>query len=317
MAAGWLDTPLSLTGKRIWVAGHRGMVGAALLERLEREDCKLLTVNRDILDLRNQQDVSDWMTQNKPDMVIIAAAKVGGIGANSENPAQFYYDNTMIATNIIHSAYETGVSRLLSLGSSCIYPRDCPQPITESSLLSGPLEPTNEAYALAKIGALKMAQYYRMQYGCDFISAMPCNIYGVGDTYNEQNSHVIPALIMKAHEAKINGDDTLTVWGSGTPLREFLYVDDLADALTYLLQNYNGSEYINVGSSTEITIKDLTDIICEAVGFTGKIIFDTAKPDGTLRKTMDNSQLSKTGWRPKTSLEQGIAKAYEDFLARA
>ena len=314
MATGWLETPFSLTGKCVWVAGHNGMVGSAVLRRLEEESCKILTATRTELDLRNQSDVQDWVLSHKPDVIIICAAKVGGIGANAAYPADFFYDNIMISTNIIHSAYKAGCERLLCLGSSCIYPREGPRPIEEDALLSGKLEPTNEAYALAKIGALKMAQYYRTQYGCDFISAMPCNLYGPGDTYDIEKSHVIPALIMKAHQAKTEGCDRLEVWGSGKPLREFLYVDDLADALVFLLKNYNDPSHINVGSGQEITIKSLINIICETVEYKGEIAFDTSKPDGVPCKLMDNSRLSNAGWHPKISLKEGITKSYQNFI---
>lgn len=316
MIKGWLDIPRSLSGKRIWVAGHNGLVGSALLRRLERESCEVLTVERADLDLCRQADVEDWVAAQKPDIIVIAAAKVGGIGANSKYPAKFYYENTMIATNIMHSAHLMGVERLLFLGSSCIYPRDCVQPIDESALLSGALEPTNEAYALAKIGGLKMAQYYRKEYGCDFISAMPCNLYGVGDYYDEHNSHVIPALIMKAHKAKIQNAENLRVWGSGMPLREFLYVDDLVDALVLLLQKYNGSRHINIGSGVETEIKNLVRCVCEVVEYKGKIIFDELKPDGVPRKILDSYQLFEIGWKPEIWLKDGIRKCHDDFLER-
>ncbi len=312
----WLNKPYDISGKRIWVAGHNGMVGRALLRRFAQENCEVLTVEHSKLDLRRQSDVEEWVSANQPDAIIIAAAKVGGIGANAASPAEFFYDNIMIASNIMQSAYKIATDRLLLLGSSCIYPKDAKQPIREAALLSGALESTNEAYALAKIAALKMAGYYRVQYGCDFISAMPCNLYGVGDTYNLQNSHVIPALIMKAHLAKINSDDDLSIWGSGTPLREFLYVDDLADILVFLLQNYSSSEHINVGSGEEVSIAKLTKEICNIVGFKGELMFDNSKPDGTLRKLLDNSKLLGVGWKPEICLKDGILKCYEDFLNR-
>ena len=312
----WLDNPLSLAGKRIWVAGHNGMVGSALIRQLKKYSCNILTVNRDELDLSRQSDVEDWMIINKPDMIIISAAKVGGIGANSIYPAQFYYQNTMIATNIMHSAYLSGVERVLFLGSSCIYPRDCAQPIKENSLLSGMLEPTNEAYALAKIGGLKMAQFYRQEYGCDFISAMPCNLYGTEDYYDENNSHVIPSLIMKAHKAKINQKDELVIWGSGLPLREFLYADDLARALVIILQKYDHIGHINVGSGREIVIKKLAKKVCEVVEYKGRLIFDAANPDGVSRKMLDTKQMLEVGWSPEIELKDGIRKCYDDFLER-
>lgn len=320
MARDWLDTPYDLRGKRVWVAGHTGMVGSAMLRRLADEDCDVLTVERDELDLREQADVRGWMAVHKPQVVVVTAAKVGGIGANFENPAPFFYDNMMIASNIIHSSHQNNTGRLLFLGSSCIYPRDCVQPIKEESLLCGALEATNEAYALAKIGGLKMVEYYRRQYGCDFISAMPCNLFGVGDTYDAENSHVIPAMIVKAHEAKIRGDDVLTLWGSGAPLREFLYVDELADALVYLLKNYSGDAHINVGSGTEISIKCLAQSICEVVGFKGIVKFDSKKPDGTSRKMLDTGRLMSVGWKNEMWQKKGMMKCleecYGDFLGR-
>ena len=313
----------SLQGKKVWVAGHNGMVGSALLRRLSSEGYDILTVNKSELDLRNQAGVNTWMAAHKPDVVIIAAAKVGGIMANGENPAAFFYDNMMIATNIMHAAYEQNVERLLFLGSSCIYPRDCAQPIKEEYLLTGALEPTNEAYALAKIAGLKMAGYYRTQYGCDFISAMPCNLYGVGDMYDAQNSHVIPAIMMKAHAAKMRGDNILTLWGSGSPLREFMYADDLADVLVNLLQKYRNAEPINVGTEQEITIRDLAKIICEVVGYEGQIEFDTSKPDGTPRKVLDNAKMNALLSKDKICQKNGkydmkirLAQCYKDFLGR-
>lgn len=314
----------SLKGKKIWVAGHSGMVGSALVRRLSCEPCEILSVDHGALDLCNQAAVKDWMRENKPDAVILAAARVGGIQANADNPASFFYDNMMIAANVIHSAYECGVEKLLFLGSSCIYPKECAQPIEEEALLSGALEPTNEAYALAKIAGLKMAAYYRMQYNCDFISAMPCNLFGVGDTYDEQNSHVIPALIMKAHRAKEEGADHIVIWGTGAPLREFLYVDDLADGLVFLLRNYSAVQHINIGTSCEIEIKNLARIICARIGFDGDLCFDETSPDGTLIKRLKVSKLHGMGWEPpllKSAhgdffdyLSQGIDFAYADFL---
>ncbi len=314
----------SLEGKKIWVAGHSGMVGSALVRRLASEPCEVLTATHGDLDLRDQAAVKAWMHQHKPDAVILAAAHVGGIQANANNPASFFYDNMMIAANVIHSAYECGVEKLLNLGSSCIYPKNCAQPIEEEALLEGALEPTNEAYALAKIGGLKMAAYYRMQHNCDFISAMPCNLFGVGDTYDEENSHVIPALIMKAHKAKENGAENMSIWGSGAPLREFLYVDDLADGLVFILKYYSATQHINIGSACEIAIKDLIRIICERIGFNGSLKFDETKPDGTLFKRLSVSKLQEIGWEPPmlkvvqydflSYLSQGIGLAYADFL---
>jgi len=316
MAGPWRDIPYNLNAKRVWIAGHTGMVGSALYWRLQLENCDILTVSHDDLDLRDQAAVRDWGRRNKPDVIIIAAAKVGGIMANATYPASFFYGNIMITTNILHSAYEVGVDRVLNLGSSCIYPKNCGQPIQESALLSGALEETNEAYALAKIAGLKMASYYRAQYGCDFISAMPCNLYGVGDRYDEQQSHVIPAMIMKAHKAKVQNAAELVLWGSGAPMREFLYVDDLADALVLLLQSYNGEAHVNVGSGEEIEIKKLSKIVCEVVGFKGKVVFDNTKPDGARRKVLDNSMLMGVGWKPKMCLKDGISKCYEDYKGR-
>lgn len=316
----------SLDNKKVWIAGHNGMVGQALSRRLSTEMCDVLCVSRADLDLREQSGVKNWMMKHKPDVVILAAAKVGGIIANSENPAEFFYDNIAIATNVIHSAYETGVEKLLFLGSSCIYPRECVQPIKEEALLSAALEPTNEGYALAKIGGLKMAQYYRSQYDCDFISAMPCNLFGVGDTYHEQHSHVIPAMIMKAHAAKEQGDKAITFWGTGSPTREFLDVDSLADALVFLLQKYSDDMHINVGAGQDITIRTLARIVCEQVGYGGDVLFDESKPDGTPKKCLDVSRLETLGWETvlcdrtaesyKKYLETNIKNAYLDFKSK-
>lgn len=314
----------SLDNKRIWVAGHTGMVGSALMRRLSKEPCEILTATHAELDLRQQADVKAWVGDNKPDVVILAAARVGGIMANVNSPAEFFYDNMMVAANVVHSAYEAGVEKLLFLGSSCIYPRECEQPIKEEALLSGPLEPTNEAYALAKISGLKMAAYYREQYGCDFISAMPCNLFGQGDTYDEQNSHVIPALIMKAHKARQESAEELVLWGTGNPMREFLIVDDLADGLLYLLQHYSGAEHVNIGTGYDITITDLAELVCKRIGYEGAIRFDCTKPDGALIKRLDVSMMQKVGWNPPglelsgydyvTYLRQGIYSSYSDFL---
>lgn len=316
MPDAWLDQPYNLSRKRVWVAGHKGMVGAALCRRLECENVELLTVAKGDLDLCDQAAVNAWMSEQKPQAVVIAAAKVGGIYANATQPAEFFYTNMMIAANVMHAAYNNNVERLLYLGSSCIYPRDCELPMREDALLSGALEPTNEAYALAKIGGLKMAQYYRKQYGCDFISAMPCNLYGVGDSYHEEFSHVIASIIMKANKAKREGLPELVLWGSGKAMREFLYVDDLADALVLLLQKYSGNAHVNVGSGDEFTIKKLSEIICERVGYTGKIVFDTSKPDGVPRKVLDNSMLSGVGWHPEMCLKDGVNKCCEDYEGR-
>ncbi|MDH5722262.1 MAG: GDP-L-fucose synthase [Alphaproteobacteria bacterium] len=310
----WLKEPLSLHNKTIWIAGHNGMVGRALHRTLANEGCRIITASRNELDLRDQAATHQWVKINKPEMIIIAAAKVGGILANDAFKCDFLYDNTMIAMNILHAAYENGVKHVLNLGSSCIYPKDAAQPITEDQLLSSTLEPTNEAYALAKIIGLKLAKYYSEAHNMRYISAMPCNLYGIGDSYHVQNSHVIPALIMKAHEAKLGQSPALEIWGSGKPLREFLYVDDLARALVFLLKNYAEPDHINVGSGIEISIADLAELICEIVGYKGKLVFDTSKPDGTYRKVMDSSALKNKNWAPKTDLNTGLNLAYEDYL---
>ncbi|MGH1457178.1 MAG: GDP-L-fucose synthase family protein [Alphaproteobacteria bacterium] len=315
MGTAWLDQPYDLSTKRIWVAGHAGMVGAALCRRLAGDCREVLTISHDDLDLRDQGAVNNWMAENKPDVIVIAAAKVGGIMANSMQPAAFFYDNMMIVANIMHAAHKNKTSRLLFLGSSCIYPRNSEQPIKEDSLLSGALEPTNEGYALAKIAGLKMAEYYRAQYGCDFISAMPCNLYGVGDTYDAEQSHVIPAMIMKIDKALEERAPSVTLWGSGTPLREFLYVDDLADALILLLRRYNGAQHINVGSGEEVSIKSLAEKVRDVVGYKGKggIVFDPSKPDGMPRKVLDCQRLLDAGWHPKTCLGDGLVQCYQDY----
>lgn len=303
----------ALDGKRVWVAGYGGMVGQALLRRLEREPCTVLTAPRSV-DLRDQGTVHDWFAANRPDAVILAAARVGGIMANAERPAEFLYDNIAIATNVIHAAHLHDVAKLLFLGSSCIYPKHAEQPIREDALLTGPLEPTNEAYAIAKIAGLKLAAAYRAQYGRDFISVMPTNLYGPGDNWDPASSHVVPALIRKAHEAKLAADDSFTIWGSGTPRREFLHVDDLADACVMLVQRYSDDAPINVGSGDDIAIADLARIIADVVGFQGDIETDTSKPDGTPRKLMDNSRLAAMGWQPRIDLREGLQDAYAAFL---
>src|SRR5689334_4885617 len=269
-----------LRGKRIYVAGHAGMVGAAIIRRLEREQCKIITATRAELDLRHSEAVERFMVQTKPDAVFMAAGKVGGIRANSAFPADFIADNLAIAHNTIHAAHRCGVGKLLYLGSSCIYPRLAPQPMTEDALLTGPLEPTNQWYALAKIAGIKLCQSYRRQYGCDFISAMPTNLYGIGDNFDLKGSHVLPALLRKLHEAKETGRRTVEVWGTGSPMREFLYVDDLADGLVFMLKHYSGEEHVNIGSGSEISIADLTRLVAEVVGWEGQLVFDTSKPDG-------------------------------------
>jgi GDP-L-fucose synthase len=304
----------ALSGKRVWVAGHRGMVGAALVRQLEMEGCTVLTVGRDRLDLRDANAVAAWMKTNTPQAVILAAAKVGGIVANDSWPADFLYDNLAIENAVIHGAFETNVEKLLFLGSSCIYPKFAPQPITEDALLTGPLEPTNEWYAIAKIAGIKLCQAYRRQHGRDFISAMPTNLYGPGDNFDLTSSHVIPALMRKAHEAKTAGATAMTIWGSGTPRREFLHVDDCASALVFLLKTYSGDSHVNVGSGTDVTIDELARLVMKSVGFNGKLEHDISKPDGTPRKLMSNEKLAAMGWSPHIALEDGLANTYAWFL---
>ena len=304
-----------LTGKRIWVAGASGMVGQAICRRLESENLsQILTPSSKELDLRNQTQTLSWLQDNKPDAIFMAAAKVGGIMANSTYPAQFLYDNLMITANVIHGAYKADVAKLLFLGSSCIYPKLASQPLKETSLMTGPLEPTNAPYAVAKISGIYLCESYRREYGCNFISAMPTNLYGAGDNYHPENAHVIPALIHKAHQAKITGANTLTIWGSGTPLREFLQAEDCADALIHVMKNYNAAEAINIGSGKELSIGQLARKICDIVGFKGKLEFDTSKPDGTPRKLMSSEKLRSLGWSPKIDLITGLRETYKDYL---
>ncbi|MFN3930130.1 MAG: GDP-L-fucose synthase family protein [Brevundimonas sp.] len=303
-----------LAGKRVWVAGHRGMVGSAIVRRLECEECEILTATRDRVDLRRQDEVGAWMEASRPDAVFLAAAKVGGILANDSYPADFLYENLMIEANVIEAARQNGVSKLLFLGSSCIYPKFADQPIREEALLTGPLEPTNEWYAIAKIAGIKLAQAYRRQYGLDFISAMPTNLFGPGDNYDLNSSHVIPALIRKAHEAKLAHADHIVVWGSGTPLREFLHADDCADACVFLMKFYSDFAHVNVGSEAELSILALAEMVCEVVGFDGEIQLDRSKPDGTPRKLMSGEKLRSLGWSPRIALRDGLASAYDSFL---
>ena len=301
---------------KLYVAGHKGMVGSALVRRFQRDpNVQLVVRSRDQLDLTNQAAVDAFYAKERPDAAIIAAARVGGIHANNTYPAEFAYDNLIVATNAVHSAYRHGVKRFLFLGSSCIYPKHAPQPMPESCLLTSPLEPTNEAYAIAKIAGLKLCQYYRRQYGVLYHSAMPTNLYGPSDNYHPQNSHVLPALIRRFHEAKEAAQAEVTAWGTGTPRREFLHVDDLADACAFLLNAANPPDWINVGTGTDVTIKELTETVASVVGFKGKIIWDASKPDGTPRKLMDVSQLTGLGWKAKISLREGIEKTYSTFLA--
>lgn len=305
-----------LAGRRVYVAGDRGMVGSALVRRLSRENCDVITAPRDELDLVQQAQVSRWFESVRPDVVVVAAAKVGGIHANDSLPADFLYVNLMIESNLISAAHATGVSKLLFLGSSCIYPKLAPQPIKEDALLTGPLEPTNEWYAIAKIAGIKLCEAYRKQFGRDFISAMPTNLYGPGDNYDALTSHVLPALIRKADEARLSGAPSMKLWGTGTPRREFLHVDDLADACVFLLKTYSEASHINVGSGADLSIAELGQLVAGVVGFDGAIEYDTTKPDGTPRKLMDSSRISGMGWNPQIDLREGIAAAYRDYLAR-
>lgn len=302
-------------GDKIYVAGHRGMVGSAIVRRLKAEGChNIITKTHKELDLCRQEAVEDFFQQEKPDYVFLAAAKVGGIIANSSALADFMYENMMVEMNVIHSAWQNGCKKVAFLGSSCIYPKFAPQPMSESVLLTSSLEETNEAYALAKISGLKYCEYLNRQYGTDYISLMPTNLYGPNDNYDPVNSHVLPALIRRFHEAKEKGLLEVTCWGTGTPLREFLYVDDLADACVFLMNHYSGNQTVNVGTGKEITIKALTELVSEIVGYTGSIVWDTEKPDGPPRKLLDVSKLEKLGWKYKTELREGIQLAYEDFL---
>ena len=303
---------------RIFVAGHRGMVGSALVRRLQAGGyAHVLTASRQELDLLDQRAVHEWLQAHKPDYLFIAAAKVGGIQANNVYRADFLYQNLMIEGNLIHGAHLAGVQRLMFLGSSCIYPKLAPQPLREDSLLTGPLEPTNEPYAIAKIAGIKLCESYNRQYGRQYVSAMPTNLYGPNDNYDLNNSHVLPALIRKAHEAKARGNHELVVWGTGTPLREFLYVDDLADACVHLMESGADDVLVNVGVGEDVSIRQLAELVCEVVGFDGQLVFDTSKPDGTPRKLMDVSLLASRGWRASTGLREGIALAYADFLKRS
>jgi GDP-L-fucose synthase len=302
-----------LKGKRVFVVGHRGMVGSALVRRLAGEPVEVLTAARQELDLARQAEVEAWMARQRPEVVVIAAAKVGGILANDTYPADFLEQNLLIQTSLIRASYETGVEKLLFLGSSCIYPRDCPQPIREEYLLTGPLEATNQWYALAKIAGIKLCQAYRRQHGRDFISAMPTNLYGPGDNFDLRTSHVVPALIRKMHEAKLARAPKVAIWGTGTPRREFLHVDDLADACVFLLQNYSGEQHVNVGCGEDLTIRELAETIAGVVGYSGRLAFDTSKPDGTPRKLLNVTSLRAMGWQARIPLEQGLRTAYAWF----
>jgi GDP-L-fucose synthase len=310
-------TPFELKGKSVYVAGHRGMVGAALLRRLAMEDVELLTVKRSEVDLRDQAAVFGWFAKMRPQVVFMAAAKVGGIAANNALRAEFIYDNVIIAANAIHAAHTNGTEKLMFLGSSCIYPKLAPQPLRENSMLTGPLELTNEPYAVAKIAGIKMVEAYRSQYGSDFINVMPTNLYGPGDNYHPEHSHVVAALIRRFHEAKLAGISNVVVWGTGTPRREFLYVDDMADACIHLMKTYSSDELINIGTGEDITIAEFAGVVAAVVGYTGEISFDPSRPDGTPRKLLDVSRLAELGWRARTSLKDGIRLAYRAYLSES
>jgi GDP-L-fucose synthase len=306
--------PFSLVGKRVWVAGDGGMVGSALLRRLQLEGCDILAVRRAEVDLRRQDEVERWMARARPEVVFVAAATVGGIMANETRPAEFIYDNIMIGANVINAAHQTDVRKLMYLGSSCIYPRLAPQPITEDALLTGPLEPTNEWYAMAKITGIKLCQAYRRQYKRDFISVMPTNLYGPGDNYDLFGSHVIPAMLRKAHVAKTTNAPELVIWGTGTPRREFLHVDDCADGLVMLMQDYSAHDHINLGSGEDMTIAELATTVADVVGYRGEIVYDRSKPDGMPRKLMSAARMRALGWRPRIGLREGLADAYRWFV---
>lgn len=309
-------TAFDLAGTRIWVTGHTGMVGGALLRRLQKEDCTVLTTSRQQVDLCSQAAVQDWMRCHQPDVVIIAAARVGGIVANAARPADFLYENLMIEANLVEAAHQLNVRKLLFLGSSCIYPKHAPQPLTEDSLLTGPLEETNQWYAVAKIAGIKLCQAYRRQHGSDFIAAMPTNLYGPGDNFDLTSSHVMPALMRKIHQAKVDGASEVVIWGSGKPLREFMHVDDLADALIFLLKHYSGEQHVNVGTGIDVSILQLAELLAEIIDWQGRFVFDSSKPDGTPRKLMDVRKLTALGWTAPTSLRDGIARTYAWFHNR-
>jgi GDP-L-fucose synthase len=306
-----------LTGRRVFVAGHRGMVGSAIVRRLAGIDCAVLTADHQEVDLLRQQETEQFLISNKPDVLIVAAAKVGGIHANSVYPAEFIYENLAIATNLIHGAFRANVRKLLFLGSSCIYPKLARQPIAEEELLTGPLEPTNQWYAIAKIAGIKLCQAYRHEYGVDYISVMPTNVYGPGDNYHPENGHVIAGLIRRVHEARQSGSRTVTVWGTGTPRREFIFVDDLADACIFVLEKYSGESHLNVGTGSDVTVADLARLIADVLGYDGKLAFDLSRPDGTPRKLLDVSRLRALGFTARMSLRTGIERSYADFLERA
>jgi GDP-L-fucose synthase len=305
----------SLAGKRVWVAGHRGMVGAAICRRLAGEPCSVITAGRAELDLVQQAAVSSWMEENRPEVVVLAAAKVGGIVANNTLRAEFLYDNLAIAMNVIHAAHRTGVEKLLFLGSTCIYPRLAPQPLAEDSLLTGPLEPTNEPYAIAKIAGIKLCETYRAQYGADFISVMPTNLYGPGDNYHPEHSHVVAALIRRFHEARLSGQPEVVVWGTGTPRREFLYVDEMADACVFALKHFTGADILNIGTGEDIAISEFAALVAGVVGYEGRITYDASRPDGTPRKLVDVTRMKALGWQAQLPLREGLRLAYESYRA--
>ncbi len=312
-----MPTVFDLAGRRVFVAGHNGMAGSAIARRLSAERCDVLTVERTQVDLVRQSETEGWLEETRPDAVFLAAARVGGIHANNNYPADFLADNLAIALNVIRGAHKAGVKKLLFLGSSCIYPRLAPQPMQEDALLTGPLEPTNEWYAIAKIAGIKLCQSYRRQFGCDFVSVMPTNLYGPGDNYHPENSHVPAALIRRFHEAKLAGAPAVTVWGTGTPRREFLAADDLADACIFVMKHYSDEGFLNVGTGEDITIAEFAHIVAEVVGYGGRLVFDTSRPDGPPRKLLDVSRLRALGWQARTPLRQGLSAAYDDFLARS
>jgi GDP-L-fucose synthase len=311
------ETRFDLRGRTVFVAGHRGMVGSALMRRLARDGVQPVTLDRSQVDLRDQAAVAGWFAANRPQVVFLAAAKVGGIVANNTLRAEFIYENLMIAANVIHAAYLNGTDKLMFLGSSCIYPKLAPQPLREDSMLTGPLEPTNEPYAIAKIAGIKMVEAYRSQYGCDFINVMPTNLYGPGDNYHPEYSHVVAALIRRFHQAKLSGASEVVVWGTGTPRREFLYVDDMADACIHLMKTYSSAELVNIGTGEDVSIAEFARIVAAVVGYTGAISFDPSRPDGTPRKLLDVSRLAQLGWRASTTLEDGIRLSYRAYLSES
>jgi GDP-L-fucose synthase len=313
-AAPAVDPLFSLRGRRVWVAGHRGLVGKALVRRLEREGCELQTVDRAAVDLRRQQPTEDWVAGRRPEVIFLAAAKVGGIAANQRSPGDFLYDNLAIQTNVLEAARRAGVAKVISLGSSCVYPRLAQQPMAEQELLTGPLEPTNQWYAVAKIAGLRLGQALRQQHGLDVITVLPTNLYGPGDHFELESSHVVPAMIRKVHEAKLAGAAETPLWGTGSPRREFLHVDDCADGLIFLAQRYSSDEHINLGVGSDVSIRELAELVARAVGYEGRFVYDTSRPDGPPRKLLDVSRLTALGWRPKIELEAGLRETYRWFV---